>query len=133
MGCQRIGHGGASAIEPANTLASFDAARAVGIDAIEFDVRDYGGQLLLAHTPLHARYGTCVRLREALRRGGAIVTAKVSDGDEKQFAAIMDHRACDLTARSSAWRNEGWRGYDPDAPVFTAEEARRERAIYHRT
>ena len=70
---------------------------------------------------------------EALRRGGAIVTAKVSDGDERQFAAILDHRACDLSVRSSAWRNEGWRGYDPQAPVFTAAEARRERAIYHRT
>src|SRR6201994_40374 len=44
---------------------------------------------------------------EALRRGGAIVTAKVSDGDEKQFAAIMDHRACDLSARVRSWRDEG--------------------------
>jgi glycerophosphoryl diester phosphodiesterase len=29
-GFQRIGHGGASALAPANTLASFDAAVAVG-------------------------------------------------------------------------------------------------------
>jgi len=69
---------------------------------------------------------------EALRRGGAIVTAKVSDDDEKQFAAIMDHRAYDVSDRATAWRDEGWAGYDPDAPVFTADEVRRERETYHR-
>src|SRR5579875_1788708 len=41
-GCQRIGHGGASALAPANTLASFDAALELGVDMIEFDVRDLG-------------------------------------------------------------------------------------------
>src|ERR1044071_2033289 len=69
---------------------------------------------------------------EALRRGGAIVTAKVSDDDEKQFAAIMDHRAYDVSDRATAWRDEGWTGYDPDAPVFTADEVRRERETYQR-
>lgn len=64
---------------------------------------------------------------EALRRGGAIVTAKVSDDDEKQFAAIMDHRAYDVSGRGNAWRNEGWTGYNPDGPVCTIEEMRRER------
>src|SRR6185295_10807820 len=69
---------------------------------------------------------------EAVRRGGAIVTAKVSNDDEKQFAAIMDHRAYDVSDRATAWRDEGWTGYDPDAPVFTADEVRRERETYHR-
>jgi glycerophosphoryl diester phosphodiesterase len=41
--CQRIGHGGASALAPANTLASFDAALEVGIDMVEFDVRGWRG------------------------------------------------------------------------------------------
>ena len=67
-GCQRIGHGGASALAPANTLASFDAALDVGIDMVEFDVRAAGGELLLAHTlfHVHARGGTRVRLDQAL-------------------------------------------------------------------
>ena len=69
---------------------------------------------------------------EALRRGGAIVTAKVSDDDEKQFSAIMDHRAYDVTARANIWRGEGWTGYDPDAPVYSADEAARERATHNR-
>jgi glycerophosphoryl diester phosphodiesterase len=64
--CQRIGHGGASALAPANTLASFDAAREVGVDMVEFDVRAWGGELVLAHTVLRARRGNNVRLGDAL-------------------------------------------------------------------
>ena len=52
---------------------------------------------------------------EAVRRGGAIVTARVSDDDEAQYTAIMDHRCFDIGERANVWRNEGWRGYDPDA------------------
>jgi glycerophosphoryl diester phosphodiesterase len=65
--CKRIGHGGASALAPANTLASFDAAREVGIDMVEFDVRAWNGELVLAHTIFHARRGGNVRLSDALR------------------------------------------------------------------
>jgi glycerophosphoryl diester phosphodiesterase len=64
--CHRIGHGGASALAPANTLASFDAAYEVGVDMVEFDVRGHRGELVLAHTVLHARTGPRVRLHEAL-------------------------------------------------------------------
>jgi len=64
--CKRIGHGGASALAPANTLASFDAAQEVGVDMVEFDVRGWDGELVLAHTILHARRGGNVRLADAL-------------------------------------------------------------------
>jgi len=63
---QRIGHGGASALAPANTLASFDAALGVGVDMVEFDVREFRGEVVLAHTVLHARRDRNVRLPEAL-------------------------------------------------------------------
>lgn len=63
---QRIGHGGASALAPANSLASFDAAREIGIDMVEFDVRASGGELVLAHTVFHARRGGNLLLRQAL-------------------------------------------------------------------
>jgi glycerophosphoryl diester phosphodiesterase len=62
----RVGHGGASALAPANTLASFDAGVAVGLDMVEFDVRWSGAELVLAHTQLGARRGNVVRLDEAL-------------------------------------------------------------------
>ena len=48
----RVGHKGADAITPGNTLASFDAALAAGVDMIEFDVladRDPVGELYIAH------------------------------------------------------------------------------------
>ncbi len=64
---QRIGHGGASALAPANTIESFDAALGVGIDMIEFDVRAGRGGLVLAHTLLDARRAGNVRLEDALR------------------------------------------------------------------
>jgi glycerophosphoryl diester phosphodiesterase len=64
--CQRIGHGGASALAPANTLASFDAALSVGIDMVEFDVRARGRQLVLAHSPLDLRRSDCLTLSAAL-------------------------------------------------------------------
>jgi len=64
--CERIGHGGASALAPGNTLESFDAALEVGVDMVEFDVRAWHGELVLAHTMLDARRGHSVRLRDAL-------------------------------------------------------------------
>jgi glycerophosphoryl diester phosphodiesterase len=63
---QRIGHGGASAIAPANTLASFDAAREVGVEMVEFDLRVHRGELVLAHTILDARRPGMLRLDRAL-------------------------------------------------------------------
>jgi glycerophosphoryl diester phosphodiesterase len=65
--CQRIGHGGASALAPANTLASFDAALEIGVDVVEFDVRAWRGKLVLAHTILDARQDRNLTLDQALR------------------------------------------------------------------
>jgi glycerophosphoryl diester phosphodiesterase len=68
--CQRIGHGGASALVRANTLASFDAALEVGVDMVEFDLRAWRGELVLAHTIVDARYRDNVRLDQALSHLG---------------------------------------------------------------
>jgi glycerophosphoryl diester phosphodiesterase len=64
--CQRVGHGGASALVRQNTLRSFDAAVALGVDMIEFDVRRGEQRLVLAHTSLDARRGGSVALVDAL-------------------------------------------------------------------
>jgi len=50
----RVGHKGAAALAPGNTLASFDAALAADVDMIEFDVLAVPGrgeQLYVAHDP----------------------------------------------------------------------------------
>jgi glycerophosphoryl diester phosphodiesterase len=53
-------------LAPANTLAAFDAALEVGVDMVEFDVRAYRGELILAHTLLDARLPGRLRLTQAL-------------------------------------------------------------------
>jgi glycerophosphoryl diester phosphodiesterase len=107
--CQRIGHGGASALAPGNTLASFDAALAVGVDMIEFDVRAWNGELVLAHTIFHARRGGNALLREALNHlssaGSGAVELNVDLKHVGCEAQLLDelraHRLLDRTLISS--------------------------------
>jgi glycerophosphoryl diester phosphodiesterase len=61
-----IGHGGASALAPANTLRSFALAAELGVDMLEFDVRLWRGRLVLAHTVLDAPRAGCLELEPAL-------------------------------------------------------------------
>ena len=68
---------------------------------------------------------------EALRRGGAIVTAKVPDDEAARYSAILDKSAAiDVTKRADVYRSSGWKGYDPAAPAYDAELVRKEREIY---
>jgi hypothetical protein len=67
---------------------------------------------------------------EAVRRGGAIVTAKVPDDEATKYAAIMDKSAFDIAARETAYRNSGWKGYDPNAPAYDVNQVRKEREAY---
>jgi hypothetical protein len=69
---------------------------------------------------------------EALRRGGAVVTAKVPDDDAAKYQAIMSANDIDVAARESAYRDSGWTGYDPAAPTYTADQINREREFYRR-
>jgi glycerophosphoryl diester phosphodiesterase len=67
---KRIGHKGADLISPGNTLASFDAALAAGVDMVEFDVlpehEDGSGRLMLAHDFAAAGRDTALTLEEGL-------------------------------------------------------------------
>jgi glycerophosphoryl diester phosphodiesterase len=66
----RVGHKGADAIAPGNTLASFDAALAAGVDMIEFDVLaeqpDGAGELFVVHDHGELRRHGAPTLGEAL-------------------------------------------------------------------
>src|ERR1700749_1366008 len=63
---------------------------------------------------------------EAVRRGGVVVTAKVSDDDAPKYKAIMSRNDVDVVARGDAYRKSGWTGYDPNAPAYTPEQVRQE-------
>jgi glycerophosphoryl diester phosphodiesterase len=103
--CQRIGHGGASALAPANTLASFDAAVAVGIDMVEFDVRRCRNELVLAHTVVDAHLGRSIRLHDALAHlaGDAFGDVELNvDVKQTGFERVLldELRDVDLLART---------------------------------
>ena len=53
----RIGHGGASAHAPANTLRSLALALELGVDVVEFDVRPCRDALVLLHDDALAHFG----------------------------------------------------------------------------
>lgn len=100
----RIGHGGASALAPANTLASFDAAHDLGVDMIEFDLRGgrgaFDGELVLAHTVLDARREGNLRLRDALRHLSGPRFSEIS------LNVDLKHPGCE-SALLSALRSSG--------------------------
>jgi len=61
----RIGHRGAAALAPENTIASLALALELGCDLVEFDVLDLDGSLVLAHSPAELP-GDVATLDEAL-------------------------------------------------------------------
>jgi hypothetical protein len=67
---------------------------------------------------------------ETLRRGGALVSARVEDGDAARLQTIMDRSSVRIADRAAAYRKTGWSKYDPNAKPMTAEEIRRERTLY---
>jgi hypothetical protein len=67
---------------------------------------------------------------EGVRRGGTLVTARVPDTDRARYEAILDRSAVNIRDRSAMWERSGWNRFDPAAPVYTADEIRRERETY---
>jgi glycerophosphoryl diester phosphodiesterase len=66
-GLIRVGHKGADHVAPGNTIESFEAALAHGVDMIEFDVlRTRDGRLVLAHDYEDAAKRDCLTLDEGL-------------------------------------------------------------------
>jgi glycerophosphoryl diester phosphodiesterase len=101
---KRIGHKGADLIAPGNTLESFDAALAAGVDMVEFDVLpespDGSGRLILAHDFVAAARGTALTLEEGLAHFAQDAWAgveldvdmKTTGYEERVVAALREHR-----------------------------------------
>jgi hypothetical protein len=68
---------------------------------------------------------------EGVRRGGTLVSVR-ADGDEAATAErILNGRSgVDAADRGAAYRQDGWTGYSPDAPAYSADEIARERSRY---
>jgi hypothetical protein len=68
---------------------------------------------------------------EGVRRGGTLVTARVADASASEAQAILQQQKyVDLNARARIYRDEGWSTFDPNAPVYTAEQVAKERTRY---
>jgi uncharacterized membrane protein len=68
---------------------------------------------------------------EAVRRGGALVTARVDDVRADRAAEILRAQGgIDIEERASRWRDNGWTGWDGSARPYTVEEAQNERRLY---
>ena len=67
---------------------------------------------------------------EGVRRGGTLITARVSETDQARVEAILDRSAVNIRERSLMWQRNGWTRFDPNAPAYTPDEIRRERELY---
>jgi len=70
---------------------------------------------------------------ESVRRGGTLVTVRVTDGDSARYEAIMDTSAVNIRNRRTAYRKTGWNRFDTAAPPYSADQVRKEREIHSRT
>lgn len=68
---------------------------------------------------------------EAVRRGGALVTVRADESRAEEVADIMrDHGAVDIERRVERWRESGWERFDANAQPYSADDIRRDRAMY---
>ena len=67
---------------------------------------------------------------EGLRRGGAVVTARVNDEDAERLQAIMDRSSVRISDRAAAYRKSGWNRFDPAGSPYSADQVRKERSLY---
>lgn len=67
---------------------------------------------------------------ESIRRGGALVVARVDDSDASRYQAILDRSGVNAADRANSWRTAGWKGFDPSAKPYTADQIRKDRELY---
>jgi hypothetical protein len=68
---------------------------------------------------------------EGVRRGGALVSVRAADEHAAEVERILSSRAgVDARNRGAAYREQGWTGYSPSAPAYSADEVVRERSRY---
>jgi hypothetical protein len=66
---------------------------------------------------------------ESIRRGGALVVARVADADAARFQSVLDRSGVNVSERATAYRSAGWKSFDPAAAPYTEEQARRDREL----
>lgn len=68
---------------------------------------------------------------EGVRRGGTLVSARVSDELAAQAEAVLhSHNSVDAATRGAAYRSQGWASFDENAPPYDREQVVAERTRY---
>jgi hypothetical protein len=67
---------------------------------------------------------------EGVRRGGALVAARVPPAEVPRIEPIMNRSAVRLQERCELYRRSGWQAFDPNAVPYTADQVRNERALH---
>lgn len=107
----RVGHRGAAALAPANTIAAFEAAIAAGVDLVELDVvRLPDGPLAVAHSVDEWRAGAPLLdaalswlSRNAPDAVGVVVDLKDRGFEREVVAALDRHRAVERALVTSVF------------------------------
>lgn len=119
----RIGHRGAPALAPENTIASLLAAIENGVDLVEMDVLAHDGELRLAHGPERVTEAS-PRLEEALdfvarREVGAILDLKAR-GFESDVVALLREKGLVEAAAVASFHGSSVRFVKELEPCLTA-------------
>jgi glycerophosphoryl diester phosphodiesterase len=102
----RIGHRGAAALAPENTIESLRLALELGCDLVEFDVHDVDGALVLAHDQPAGPVPGLPTLDEALdflagTEAGVHLDLKARGAEEAVAGALRGHGLVERTVVSS--------------------------------
>lgn len=74
---------------------------------------------------------TAALYSEGVRRGGSLVVVQTDLVSAPSVVrTLKEFGAIDLEERVGNWRARGWERFDPQAPVYTAEEIAAERKTY---
>ena len=102
----RIGHRGAAALAPENTIESLRLALELGCDLVEFDVHDLEGTLVLVHDRPAGQAPGLPALDEALAllagtEAGVHLDLKAAGAEEPVAGALRRHGLVERTVVSS--------------------------------
>jgi hypothetical protein len=67
---------------------------------------------------------------EGVRRGGTLVSARVSDADAARLEALLDRSSLRTNDLRTNYQKTGWKSFDATAKPYSADEVRQYRSAW---